>query len=271
MNAYTGESEDAGDDQHNPFSRFVFERRPVADEDKPAAARVRSRSRSPSNASARSSRSRSRSRSPSRTSQLPPQQQEFKADERRRSPPRRRGGGSGGRGRGVGRGRPLHEQPAADHPNAEMKSVSVPLFEGDYGDPSPADSWCFMSDLSTLDDNPDDPDPKRKMLNDFAARYGSVDTFRLVLYCEQWYNTKIRPLVDGNRQWTRRSIKKWLENQATSECIKNYTRRVLHTKLVMMTETALVTLDPVTGQKTENGEADKRLEKLVRALRALDG
>jgi len=165
----------------------------------------------------------------------------------------------------------LHEQPARDHSNDEVaRTQAASLFEGDYGEPSAADSFCFMRDMRPSKSEEDDPSSRRSKLIEFANMYGREDTHRIVEWCFQFYEEKIRPTMEDNRPWTRRSIKNWVESEAKPEAIRNYARRVLHRKLIMLAEGALAIRDPDSGNVVDSGEADARLHSCIRDLRMLE-
>lgn len=166
---------------------------------------------------------------------------------------------------------PLHEQQEGEERNADIGMLQpASLFDdGDYGAPSPDDHWCWMTDEQVLQDDPTDPNKQIVQMVEFSKMYGLIDTFRLVCICEKYYNEQVRPRTNG-RAWTRRSIKKWLESQATPDAIRNYARRTLHALLVIKAETAVVMRDPITGRLVENPDGERGLSSVIRSLRQLD-
>ncbi len=146
--------------------------------------------------------------------------------------------------------------------------VPAPLFDGDWGDPSDDDSWCFMRDTGQTDEERQD-NPLIQDILQFAKRFGVDDTYRLCVNIQKHYDKEFRAYQDQPRPWTLRSIRRWLEDTASKESMINMAIKIAHRKLLNMADTELCVIDPSTGQKRDCGDADMRLEKMMRVFHVL--
>jgi hypothetical protein len=191
------------------------------------------------------------------------EEEEVKEEEEEKKRPREQKRGA--------RRRPLHNQPERNHSNEEIKaqeSVIQPasLFEGDYGPEDPElDSWCFMRDTNSVEENPEDPNDYRAHLRKLAAQYGTDDTFRIVRRCKHFYDTRVPPTARV-RPWTLRSIRNWVETQASDEGIGRFIRLVSHRNLIAMCDSEVMQL--INGKRTWNSSSTSKLNTCLRSLKS---
>jgi len=161
----------------------------------------------------------------------------------------------------------LHEQPARDHLDTE-RFVATSMFNGDWGEPSEDDKWCFMRDMSQTEETRKD-NPFYQQLMAMHAMYGSFDTFRLCCHIQRFYKEQMMDYDGTGRVWTLRSIRAWLEETATKASMAEVLTRLAFKKVLLMAESQLCKLDTFTQQRVDTGKHDARFDKAVRTLNTL--